>query len=194
MCSGPSGRPVSPCHRSHPPSGGGRARVGLVCDASTGGERAERTLADLTPYLALGVTRVPMRRTRMRATFTSCAPCDRKPSPSAPMCCTAWRERRRLCRLARSAGRARRDPRYTPHGGSYKLPSGHDPHRVYMAAEQVMARATDLCLFESEYVASRHAGLRRRLAALERIVHNGIAKPSSPRWRRRMTLRSCLCR
>ncbi|RUV31492.1 glycosyltransferase family 1 protein, partial [Mesorhizobium sp. M1A.T.Ca.IN.004.03.1.1] len=36
--------------------------VGLVCDASTGGERAERALADLGPHLALGVTRIPMRR------------------------------------------------------------------------------------------------------------------------------------
>jgi hypothetical protein len=37
-------------------------RVGLVADASTGGEHAEASLARLAPDLALGLTRVAMSR------------------------------------------------------------------------------------------------------------------------------------
>ena len=36
--------------------------VGIVCDSTTGGERGERALADLMPYLELGLIRIPMRR------------------------------------------------------------------------------------------------------------------------------------
>jgi hypothetical protein len=36
--------------------------VGIFCDSSTGGDRAAQALAELRPGLALGVTRVPMRR------------------------------------------------------------------------------------------------------------------------------------
>ena len=37
-------------------------RVGIVADATTGGDQAEAVLADLSSVLALGVTRVPMSR------------------------------------------------------------------------------------------------------------------------------------
>ena len=37
-------------------------QVGIVADASTGGERADAAFAALSPHLALGLTRVPMSR------------------------------------------------------------------------------------------------------------------------------------
>src|ERR1700682_1759105 len=37
-------------------------RVGIIVDATTGGSRAEAALADLSPRLAMGVSRVPMSR------------------------------------------------------------------------------------------------------------------------------------
>src|ERR1700724_2097678 len=37
-------------------------QVGIIVDAITGGSRAEAALADLSPLLALGVTRAPMSR------------------------------------------------------------------------------------------------------------------------------------
>lgn len=152
--------------------------VGLVCDASTGGERAERVLADLAPHLALGVVRVPMRR---------------NPHPRDLQAMKAVRERALAVGAnvlhghgAKGGVFARLSPlgaaghgvirAYTPHGGSYNYRPGTALHRLYMAAERLMARSTDLFLFESEYVASRHnayAGGPQRLA---RIVHNGIAE------------------
>ena len=37
-------------------------RVGIIADASTGGTRADDTFAALTPKLALGLSRIAMRR------------------------------------------------------------------------------------------------------------------------------------
>lgn len=152
--------------------------VGLVCDASTGGERAERALAELAPHLALGVVRVPMRR---------------NPHPSDVQALHAVRMRARavgatvlhghgakggvfarLSPLGRTAHPVIRA--YTPHGGSYNYRPGTPLHRLYMAAERVMARTTDLFLFESEYVAARHTAFAGGAPRLARIVHNGISE------------------
>ena len=69
-------RPTASCTCSAPPVGGlfrhvvdlarlqaaaGHA-VGIVCDSTTGGARAEQALADLASCLSLGVVRLPMQR------------------------------------------------------------------------------------------------------------------------------------
>nr|WP_232629807.1 glycosyltransferase family 4 protein [Methylobacterium sp. Leaf118] len=150
--------------------------VGIVCDASTGGERAERAFEGLRPSLALGVVRLPMHR---------------NPHPADLLALRAVRARvretgatvlhghgakggvfARLCPLpGESPIRA-----YTPHGGSYNYRPGTPLHRLYMGVERLLAASTDVFLFESEYVAARHrtyVGGRQRLA---RIVHNGLAE------------------
>jgi glycosyltransferase involved in cell wall biosynthesis len=149
--------------------------VGIVCDATTGGERAERALADLAPCLKLGVVRVPMRR---------------NPHPSDLAALRAVRARAaevgadvvhghgakggayaRLAPLKTPAVRA-----YTPHGGSYNYKPGTALHRLYMGAEAVLARRTDVFLFESEYVAGRHRAYVGGPERVTRIVHNGISE------------------
>ncbi|MER2266032.1 glycosyltransferase family 4 protein [Methylobacterium oxalidis] len=149
--------------------------VGIVCDATTGGERAEAALSALAPHLALGVTRVPMRR-------------NPHPSDAAALLAVARRARAvgadvlhghgakggayaRLCPVPGGAPAIRA---YTPHGGSYNYRPGTAMHRLYMAAEGLLARRTDVFLFESEYVARRHSAYVGSEAALARIVHNGI--------------------
>lgn len=154
--------------------------VGIVCDASTGGPRAERALQDLMPWLALGVTRVPMRR---------------NPHLSDLVALTAVRdvaERVRATVLhghgAKGGVYARLAPvregaevpapirAYTPHGGSYNYRPGSLLHRLYMAAEGILARRTDVFLFESEYVAARHRTFVGQPRGQMRIVHNGIGE------------------
>ncbi|WP_286159058.1 glycosyltransferase family 4 protein [Methylobacterium sp. Leaf456] len=150
-------------------------RVGIVCDANTGGERAEQALADLAPHLALGVVRLPMRR---------------NPHPSDLAALMGVRERvravgadvlhghgakggvyARLCPVSDGLIRA-----YTPHGGSYNYRPGTMLHRLYMGIERQLVRATDVFLFESEFVASRHRTYAGGPVRLARIVHNGIAE------------------
>ncbi|MDP4022525.1 glycosyltransferase family 4 protein [Methylobacterium sp. NEAU 140] len=155
-------------------AGAGHA-VGLLCDATTGGERAERALADLAPSLSLGVMRVPMRR---------------NPHPGDWLALRAVRDRAaalgvdvlhghgakggayaRLATAPRGTIRA-----YTPHGGSYNYRPGTPLHRLYMAAEAMLARRTDVFLFESEYVAGRHRAFAGGPERVTRIVHNGISE------------------
>ncbi|WP_411902735.1 glycosyltransferase family 4 protein [Methylorubrum thiocyanatum] len=152
--------------------------VGLVCDASTGGERAERALADLGPHLALGVTRIPMRRNPHASDLAALrAVRERALAEQVDVLHGHGAKGGVFARLA-PLGRAGRSVirAYTPHGGSYNYRPGTPLHRLYMAAEQVMARATDLFLFESEYVASRHAAFAGGAPRLQRIVHNGLAE------------------
>lgn len=152
--------------------------VGLVCDASTGGERAERALAELAPHLALGVTRIPMHRNPHVSDLAALrAVRARALTVGVDVLHGHGAKGGVFARLA-PLGRAGRGVirAYTPHGGSYNYRPGTPLHRVYMAAERVMAQATDLFLFESEYVASRHAAYAGGSPRLERIVHNGIAE------------------
>ena len=64
---------------------------------------------------------------------------------------------------------------YTPHGGSFHYLPGTAKHRLYMAAERLLTRRTELFTFESAYVARRFeteiGGADDRI----RVVHNGIA-------------------
>ncbi|WP_438345128.1 glycosyltransferase family 4 protein [Methylorubrum populi] len=152
--------------------------VGLICDASTGGERAERALADLGPHLALGVTRIPMRRNPHASDLAALrAVRERALAEQVDVLHGHGAKGGVFARLA-PLGRAGRSVirAYTPHGGSYNYRPGTPLHRLYMAAEQVMARTTDLFLFESEYVASRHAAFAGGAPRLQRIVHNGLAE------------------
>ncbi|MGW5959989.1 glycosyltransferase family 4 protein [Methylorubrum thiocyanatum] len=152
--------------------------VGLICDASTGGERAERALADLGPHLALGVTRIPMRRNPHASDLAALRTVrERALAEQVDVLHGHGAKGGVFARLA-PLGRAGRSVirAYTPHGGSYNYRPGTPLHRLYMAAEQVMARTTDLFLFESEYVASRHAAFAGGAPRLQRIVHNGLAE------------------
>ncbi|GJE54026.1 MULTISPECIES: glycosyltransferase family 4 protein [Methylobacterium] len=155
-------------------------KVGIVCDSSTGGPRAEQALRDLMPWLALGVNRFPMRR---------------NPHVSDLAALTAVRglaERLRATVLhghgAKGGIYARLAPvradealpapirAYTPHGGSYNYRPGSLLHRAYMAAEGVLARRTDVFLFESAYVAARHRAFVGEPRCQMRIVQNGLGE------------------
>ena len=152
--------------------------VGLFCDASTGGERAARALADLAPHLALGVTRVPMRRNphwRDLAAVAALAALQRRTGASV-----LHGHGSKGGAYARLVPAPRgRDPirAYTPHGGSFNYRPGTPIHRAYMAAEGLLTRRTDVFLFESEYVAGRYEAYVGRTDRLVRIVANGIGAP-----------------
>ncbi|AWN42488.1 glycosyltransferase family 4 protein [Methylobacterium durans] len=151
-------------------------QVGIVCDATTGGARAEAALADLAPCLALGVTRVPMRRNpHLSDAAALLAVARRARAVGADVLHGHGAKGGAYARLCPIPGQAPVIRAYTPHGGSYNYRPGTPMHRLYMAAEGVLARRTDVFLFESEYVAQRHRAYVGTAAGLTRIVHNGIA-------------------
>ncbi len=152
--------------------------VGIICDASTGGERAARQLAELEPCLALGVTRLPMRRNPTPSDLAVLAVIARRAAALGANVLHGHGAKGGVyARLSPVLGRGPAPIRaYTPHGGSYNYRPGTALHRLYMGAERLLSLRTDAFLFESEYVAGRHAAYVGPSRRLTRIVHNGIAE------------------
>jgi glycosyltransferase involved in cell wall biosynthesis len=153
--------------------------VGIFCDSTTGGARADQVFAELGPQLSLGVTRVPMSRypslTDMRAQISAASTRKR----IGPQIVHAHGSKggvyARLPALL-SPGRAYVTA-YTPHGGSFNYKPGSAEHRIYMTIERLLEPATDMFLFESAFIAGRfkaHVGHQPRTD--HRIVLNGISE------------------
>lgn len=152
--------------------------VGIFCDSSTGGERADKALEELRPHLTLGITRVPMRRNPGPTDFTSLLALNRIYRTLQPNVLHGHGSKGgAYARLASS--RAHDDGTiraYTPHGGSFNYHPGTVLHRIYMQAEAFLSKRTDVFLFESEYVASRFKAFVGTTDRTVRIVHNGISE------------------
>jgi glycosyltransferase involved in cell wall biosynthesis len=149
-------------------------QVGIVADASTGGERADAAFAALSPHLALGLTRVPMSR-HIGASDLSAQRhvAQRARETRADVLHGHGAKGGAYARLvsARNAIRV-----YTPHGGSLHYRRGSPVGFLYLTLEQMLMRRTELFLFESAYgrdVFTAKVGTPR---ALVRVVHNGVTE------------------
>jgi len=150
-------------------------RVGLIADSTTGGSQADETLRELAPSLALGLTRIPMRRHIGPGDAGVLAHVMRRISQSSADIVHGHGAKggayARMALNARGAVKA-----YTPHGGS--LLFGHDTvaGKFYLATEKMLMLRGDLFLFESAYSAEV---FRRKIGkpnGLVRVVHNGVSR------------------
>ncbi|MGY2047443.1 glycosyltransferase family 4 protein [Methylobacterium sp. JK268] len=150
--------------------------VGLFCDSSTGGERAAAVLEGLAPQLALGLTRVPMRRNPHPLDLSALARLHGLVGRTAPTVLHGHGSKGGLFARTVVAPRRVADPvrAYTPHGGSFNYRPGTVLHRLYMSAEAVLTRRTDVFLFESAYIAGRYGAYVGETDRLIRVVQNGI--------------------
>lgn len=149
--------------------------VGLFCDASTGGARAEATLAGLAPHMALGITRVPMRRNPHLSDLAALSALSSLVHRTRPTVLHGHGSKGGLfARLAPAGRRAHPVRAYTPHGGSFNYRPGTPLHGLYMQAESLLSHRTDVFLFESEYIAGRYRAFIGPTDRLVRVVHNGI--------------------
>jgi glycosyltransferase involved in cell wall biosynthesis len=150
-------------------------RVGLIADLRTGGSRADDVLRKLEPSLALGLSRIAMRR---------------QPSPGDAI--VLGHVIRRVAQAKADVvhghgakggayarmvfGNKRAVRAYTPHGGS--LLFGHNTlaGKFYLAAERLLMLRGDLFLFESAYSAEVFASKVGHPRGLVRVVHNGVSR------------------
>jgi glycosyltransferase involved in cell wall biosynthesis len=150
-------------------------RVGLIADSNTGGARANQVLGELAPSLALGLTRIPMRRHIGPGDAVAMTHVMRRIAQTGADVVHGHGAKGGV--YARMALNARRAVRaYTPHGGS--LLFGHDTMagKFYLATEKFLMLRGDLFLFESAYSAEifrRKIGTPRGLV---RVVHNGVSR------------------
>ena len=150
--------------------------VGLIVDATTGGEAADRTLAALEPCLTLGLSRVPMRRDPHPSDALVLAHVLRRLAATKPDVVHGHGSKGGLfARLPGFVpGAARSIRAYTPHGGSLNHRPGSTIHRAYMGVEHLLGLRTDALLFESDFIGSRYRALVGAPRHLARVVHNGI--------------------
>ncbi len=152
--------------------------VGLIVDASTGSANADRALAELSPSLQLGLSRVAMRRNPHPSDLLALAHVLSRLSATTPDIVHGHGSKggvfARVPGFLQGAGRVARV--YTPHGGSLNHHPGSAIHRAYMGIESLLGRRTDMLLFESAFIGQRYGALVGEPAGLARVVHNGISR------------------
>ncbi|MEA2980801.1 MAG: hypothetical protein QOF09_2624 [Alphaproteobacteria bacterium] len=157
-------------------AGGQAARghhVGIICDSTTGGTRADAALAAIAPRMKLGISRVAIARELSPTDFAG-----------------FLRVSRHLAFLnadvlhghgAKGGGFVRMMPApaairvYTPHGGS--LHYGRHTLRglVYGSIERFLSRRTELFLFESAFARNAYDAMVGAPRGIVRVVPNGIS-------------------
>jgi glycosyltransferase involved in cell wall biosynthesis len=147
--------------------------VGIVCDSTTGGGRADAALASIAPQMKLGVARFSMQRELGAADFNAFVAVSRHlKSLKADVLHGHGAKGGAFVRLnsARKAIRV-----YTPHGGSLH----YGPHTlrgmVYGTIEQFLSRRTELFLFESEFARDVYQTMVGAPRGTVRVVPNGIS-------------------
>ena len=151
-------------------------RVGLIADSSTGGPRADAVFHELSPSLALGLSRVPMARNPGPGDIASLIHVMRRIGQArADVVHGHGAKGGAYARLTPAPKAAIRV--YTPHGGSLHFSRDTLSGRINLAIESLLMRRTDLFLFESAYSCEL---FRRKIgdprASVVRVVHNGVSR------------------
>jgi glycosyltransferase involved in cell wall biosynthesis len=148
--------------------------VGIVADAASGGERADAAFAELAKALALGITRVPMTRNLGSGDIAAIDHVERRVAETgADVLHGHGAKGGAYARLARNHGAIRV---YTPHGGSLHYRWSAPAGLIYLTAEVILKRRTELILFESQYGRDTFVAKVGEPGpdVLVRVVHNGV--------------------
>ncbi len=149
--------------------------VGIFCDSSTSNARTEAIFADVASSLALGITRVPMRRNpdlRDLVVLRKLGALQRK--IRADVLHGHGAKGGAFARILGDNARGGAVRAYTPHGGSFHFKAGNIHHHVYSGIERRLARRTDVFLFESRYVAGCFKEVIGPSQRPSFVVHNGL--------------------
>jgi glycosyltransferase involved in cell wall biosynthesis len=150
-------------------------RVGLIADSTTGGPQAEATLADLANNLALGISRIAVRRHLDPRDIAGVFHVSRRISETRANVIhghgATGGAYARLAPAPKGAIRA-----YTPHGGSLHFRPNALLGMLYLGLENFLMRRGDLFLFESMYSAEIFRTNVGNPKGLIRVIHNGIGE------------------
>jgi glycosyltransferase involved in cell wall biosynthesis len=156
--------------------------VGILCDSTTGGERAAAALAAIAPDMKLGVERVAIQRELSPTDLAGFIRTARHLAALKPDVLHGHGAKGgafvRLLR-ARSAIRV-----YTPHGGSLHYGRHTLRGMVYGTLERILMLRTELFLFESEFARNTYQRIVGVPRGIVWVVPNGIGATRWRRWRR----------
>ena len=157
-------------------AGGQAARghnVGIVCDSTTGGARAEDALAAIAPHLRLGISRFAMQRELGPADLLGFVQVARHlRSFGADVLHGHGAKGGAFVRLMSAPAAIRV---YTPHGGSLHYGRHTLRGMVYGTIERHLSRRTELFLFESAFARNAYEAMVGAPRGIVRVVPNGIS-------------------
>jgi glycosyltransferase involved in cell wall biosynthesis len=157
-------------------AGGQAARghhVGIICDSTTGGERAESALAAIAPQMKLGISRVAIQRELGLTDVFGFVRVSRHLSKLGVGILHGHGAKGGAFVRLMSAPSAIRV--YTPHGGSLHYGRHTLRGTVYGAIERFLMRRTELFLFESAFARDAYRAMVGAPGGIVRVVPNGIS-------------------
>jgi len=147
--------------------------VGLICDASTGGNWAADKLAELKPLCTLGVFRLPMSRSLQWS--------DAAVVRNAGRICNDVHADIIHGHGAKGGAYSRLLARrtgtkaiYTPHGGALHYDTRKPSGMLYSRLERFLRRYTDGVIFESGFSADSYADKIGPISCPYQVIHNGL--------------------
>lgn len=149
--------------------------VGIVADSSTGNARADEIFEQLAPQLALGLTRIPMRRPLSPLDLPAVMHVtERIRETGADVIHGHGAKGGAYARLAIPGRRVVRA--YTPHGGSLLLSHRNWSGRMYLTLERMLLLRPALYLFESAYSGRIFREKIGQPNGMVRVIHNGVSQ------------------
>ncbi|KRB50371.1 glycosyl transferase [Rhizobium sp. Root708] len=153
--------------------------IGILCDSSTGGEHEEALFDDIRPYLSLGLTRVPIRRSISFSDMAVMWDGYKKIKSLRPDVLHGHGAKGGV--LARIAGSALRVNRYrvarlyTAHGGSLHYARSSFVGQFVLRMERLQEYLTDALVFICDYERDTYTKRIGRPRTKTRLIYNGIA-------------------
>jgi glycosyltransferase involved in cell wall biosynthesis len=155
-------------------------QVGIVCDSTTGGIHEEKLFEEIRPHLALGLVRLPIRRSislsDVRALWTT----YREVKHLQPDILHGHGAKGGV--LARTIGTVLRANKvrvarlYSPHGGSLHYDSGSWSGKGVFALERLQERATDALVFVCDFERRTYEAKVGRPRAPFQTIYNGVGE------------------
>ncbi|OCW56763.1 glycosyltransferase family 4 protein [Hoeflea olei] len=156
-------------------------QVGILCDSTTGGAYEDRLFDSIRPHLALGLTRLPMRRSLGPADIATAIRSFREIKSLQPDVLHGHGAKGgAFVRLVGSQLRVSRycvARLYSPHGGSLHFSEKSPSGRAYFAIERLLERWTDSLVFVSDYERLAYEKKIGTPRAPWRLIHNGLTAP-----------------
>lgn len=153
-------------------------RVGIVCDASTGGTSEDRLLEALRPRLALGLHRIDMQRQIGLGDIVSAIRTYKVIKQLQPDVLHGHGAKggaySRVFGSLLRVFRSRVARIYSPHGGSLHFAEKTMQGRIVFAMERMLAPMTDALLFVCAYEKSVFERVITPVKCLNAIIPNGL--------------------
>jgi len=154
--------------------------VGILCDSSTGGEHEDRLFDEIRPFLAMGLTRMPMRRHVSLSDLGMLWDTYKNIKSLRPDVLHGHGAKGGV--LARLAGSALRVNRYrvarlyTAHGGSLHYSRRSLMGQFVLRMERLQEYFTDALVFICEYERDAYTKKVGRPRTETRLIYNGIGE------------------